>query len=338
VKIAEITRGDQRMFGFDWDVSESKGQDSVFKIKSTSLGTEYEVDAETAAKFNEANSKDQSASSPLAYLMNGMVSAAFGRDVGQLSPDVFNVTIRAWEQNGDIDFLSNPKLIVANEETATIDMTTKEPYIKTTRQSGSALAGGGTSPDIITAELSAIPGKEQDENVAFFQHGITVKVTPRIEDSGDTTIKVKPVLSKKVKDVAMTSDTNYLAATIPIIFAKTVDTEFTLADGYTAVIGGLTETDKQEYVDAIPFLSRIPVIGKILFTKKSTKNVQRETIIFVTVTRADVRPMDVKAGLPQNASLVQKQMKRMVPQEQEKEAAQPPPANPKRKSWLPWRR
>jgi type II secretory pathway component GspD/PulD (secretin) len=144
------------------------------------------------------------------------------------------------------------------------------------------------------------------------------------------------VLSKKVKDVAMTSDTNYLAATIPIIFAKTVDTEFTLADGYTAVIGGLTETDKQEYVDAIPFLSRIPIIGKILFTKKSTKNVQRETIIFVTVTRADVRPVDVKAGLPQNASLVQKQMKRMVPQE--KETTQPAPEPQKRKSWLPWRR
>jgi type II secretory pathway component GspD/PulD (secretin) len=300
------------------------------------LGSEYRIDAETAAKFNESNSKDRTDTSPLAYLMSGMVSAAFGRDVGQLSPDVFDLTIRAWEQNSDIDFLSNPKLIVANEETATIDMTTKEPYIKTTRQAGASLPGGGTEPSIITAELSAIPGKDQDENVAFFQHGITVKVTPRIEDNGDTTIKIKPVLSKKVRDISMSSDTNFLTATIPVIFAKTVDTKFTLADGYTAVIGGLTETDKQEYVDAIPFLSRIPVIGKILFTKKSTKNVQRETIIFVTVTRADVRPVDVKAGLPQNASLVQKQMKRMVPQE--KETTQPAPEPQKRKSWLPWRR
>jgi len=53
-------------------------------------------------------------------------------------------------------------------------------------------------------------------------------------------------------------------------------------DGETAAIGGLYRIEDNTTVNKTPFLSSIPVLGKILFRGSSITRENRELLIFIT--------------------------------------------------------
>jgi type IV pilus assembly protein PilQ len=54
-----------------------------------------------------------------------------------------------------------------------------------------------------------------------------------------------------------------------------------VADGETAVIGGLTVTEVQNTTSGIPFLMDIPVIGRLFRTERKQEQ-KRDLLIMVT--------------------------------------------------------
>ena len=74
-----------------------------------------------------------------------------------------------------------------------------------------------------------------------------------------------------------------------------------VADGATAVIGGLSKTEEGDVDSGIPYLRKIPWIGQKLFGWKSREKVQTEILIFVTVGIADPASLPEDIGLPKNA-------------------------------------
>jgi type IV pilus assembly protein PilQ len=195
-----------------------------------------------------------------------------------------------------VSVISNPKVIVANEEKAVIDMTTKEPYVVVSRQKGTEQSPG----DTITTTLSVIPGKSEPfVGEAFFSYGITVNVTPRVNTASNITVTIEPSISKRIGTAATPGDTVY-----PIIEMKKITTIFSLGDGRTAAIGGLTRTEDQDIVKKVPLLGDIPILGKYLFSHSERVKQQKEIIIFVTV---GVVTSESASGvsLPEGAKLVQ---------------------------------
>jgi type II secretory pathway component GspD/PulD (secretin) len=185
---------------------------------------------------------------------------------------------------------------VANEEKAVIDMTTKEPYVVVSRQKGTEQSPG----DTITTTLSVIPGKSEPfVGEAFFSYGITVNVTPRVNTASNITVTIEPSISKRIGTAATPGDTVY-----PIIEMKKITTIFSLGDGRTAAIGGLTRTEDQDIVKKVPLLGDIPILGKYLFSHSERVKQQKEIIIFVTV---GVVTSESASGvsLPEGAKLVQ---------------------------------
>ena len=87
----------------------------------------------------------------------------------------------------------------------------------------------------------------------------------------------------------------------PIIDMKRIETEFTMKDGATAVIGGLSRTAEEDIDSGIPYLRKIPWIGPKLFGWKSRQKVQKEIIVCVTVGIADPADLPRDVGLPKNA-------------------------------------
>jgi len=87
----------------------------------------------------------------------------------------------------------------------------------------------------------------------------------------------------------------------PIVLFKRLTTEFTMKDGATAVIGGLSKTEEGDVDSGIPYLRKIPWVGNKLFGWKSRGKVQREILIFVTVGIADPANLPEDVGLPKNA-------------------------------------
>ena len=120
---------------------------------------------------------------------------------------------------------------------------------------------------------------------------INVSIVPTISD-----------VSEYVKAESSESD-EIPVPEFPIIDIQRIVTEFTLKDGQTAVIGGLSKTIEKDIDSGIPYLQDIPWIGDKLFGGKSRQKEQREILVFVTVGLSDPDAVAPDVGLPKNAVL-----------------------------------
>lgn len=220
---------------------------------------------------------------------------------GQLSADDFRLAMSAFEQIGDGKVFSNPRVVVSNGKEAKVDMTTKFPYVKITSQRNTQ---NTTSYLDMSAELQQIPGtdKEMFSGSTFFSWGITLSVKPRISPDGLISVEIIPTISdlKEYYSLAQ-SDTDF--GRFPVIEMKRLTTDFTMKDGATAVIGGLSKTVEDDVDSGIPYLRQIPWMGQKLFGWKSRQKVQKEIIVLVTIGIANPAELDRAIGLPTNAVL-----------------------------------
>ena len=209
-----------------------------------------------------------------------------------LTADEFRVVLSAMEQNKGVNVVSNPKIIVANEEKANISIIRREPNLKQERQQ-TAGAQGGAAIDNIVFTL--------DPDLPFFEFGIKLDVLPSINTSSNITIQINPSLTRKFSD-KLAGDNTY-----PIIDEKSIQTVFNLASGQTAAIGGLTEVTESEEERKVPLLGNIPYLGR-LFSWQRTIHGQDETIIFVTVGLANTQDITAETGMPSDAELARRQV------------------------------
>ena len=225
---------------------------------------------------------------------------------GQLSVDDFRLAMSAFEQMQDVKIFSNPKIIVSNGKEARVDMTTKFPNVRVSATRNTS--NGSDSLDIST-QLEAIPGEDKlmFAKEAFYAWGITLSVKPRISPDGLISVEIIPTISQLDTDVTSTGfyqvsgGDSSAYSSYPIIQVKRLTTDFTMKDGATAVIGGLSKTTEEDVDSGIPYLRKIPWIGPKIFGWKSRGKVQKEIIVFVTLGMADPAELATDVGLPKNA-------------------------------------
>ncbi len=199
-----------------------------------------------------------------------------------LSASDLSVILSALEGMEGVSIVSNPKIIVANEETATIHIGEKErPFIST------AIPQRDGLPTIVTYN----PGDVVD-------FGVKLDVTPTINTDSNITVRISPELTRFVRDAVAPDGQTY-----PIVATKTIETIFSLENGKTAAIGGLTETRERDKTNKIPLLGDIPLLGKFFFSHERREKTQQETIIFVTIGLANPHTMETNEGLPEDTEL-----------------------------------
>ena len=219
---------------------------------------------------------------------------------GQLSADEFSLALSAFETLGEGKVFSNPKIIVANGKEAKVDMTTKEPNVTVE----ASYTGTSSQNMNISTKLETIPGNDKlmFAGEAFFSYGITLSVKPRISPDGLINVEIVPTISEWASDKEIKGASDQAVYTsYPKINVKRLTTNFTMKDGATAVIGGLTQTVEKDVDDGIPYLRKIPWIGDKLFGHKSRVKQQSEIIVFVTVGIANPQELPKDIGLPTNA-------------------------------------
>ncbi len=225
---------------------------------------------------------------------------------GQLSADDFRLALSAFEKMDDVKVFSNPKIIVSNGKEAKVDMTTKFPNVRV--QATRNTSNGSDSLDIST-QLEAIPGEDKHmfAKEVFFSWGITLSVKPRISPDGLISVEIIPTISQLDTDVSSTGfyqvngGDSSAYSSYPVIQVKRLTTDFTMKDGATAVIGGLSRTTEEDVDSGIPYLRKIPWVGPKIFGWKSRGKVQKEIIVFVTLGMADPADLPSDVGLPTNA-------------------------------------
>jgi type IV pilus assembly protein PilQ len=108
--------------------------------------------------------------------------------------------------------------------------------------------------------------------VQFQQTGVILTVTPQITNNRQVQMKVH----------VENSDVQFEANDVGAVFPKqSVDNEVLVADGETAVMGGLTQTTLRYTKTGIPFLVDLPVIGR-LFGVTNRQETKRDLLILIT--------------------------------------------------------
>ena len=229
---------------------------------------------------------------------------------GTLQFSDMTLVLSALDSSGDARIFSNPKIIVSNGKKAMVDMTEKYPNVQISAKR--TTSGSSDSLDL-SMNMAAIPGEEKlmFAKEAFFSWGISLEVTPRVSSNGLINVSIVPTISSLTDWVTSgagdTTKTANNAGTYsskyPVLDVQRLVTDFTLAAGETAVIGGLSKTTEEQVDTGIPWLRDIPWIGDKLFGRKTRMKVQKEIIVFVTVGMADPKSLKQDAGMPKNAVL-----------------------------------
>ena len=231
---------------------------------------------------------------------------------GTLDFSEMYLVLSALERENDSRIFSNPRIIVASGKKATVDMTTKYPNVTVAAKRTSNSNSDSLDLDMKMAE---IPGEDKFmfAKEAFFSWGIQLEVTPRVGTNGTINVSIVPTISSQTDWVtAGANDTNdkttknnagSYSARYPVIDVQRLVTDFSMSDGTTAVIGGLSKTEEVQMDSGIPYLRDIPWIGDKLFGGKSRQKVQKEILVFVTVGFANPNRLEKDVGLPKNAVL-----------------------------------
>jgi len=212
-----------------------------------------DVDATTARQFGinwslrnlHSNSERLSGSVGLTEPLSsssGNLRLGVVRDFGNL-----DATIEALERDNKAKLISNPKITTISNRKARI-LVGKEVPLIVMDEAGNA-----------TTELKRV--------------GITLEVTPQINDEDRITLDLHPEVSDLSSQATVQGG---------VVFNTTLaDTRVMVNDGETAVIGGLVRTSETDFEQGIPVLRSIPILGA-LFRSSDTRTESRELLIFVT--------------------------------------------------------
>ena len=171
-------------------------------------------------------------------------------------------------ENRKARVLANPKVLMTNGQTSTIDLTSD--YVsKVTSQfleGGSSMVGTATQ-------------KQYDIGS---DNGIKVTITPFISPDGYVTLDIKPEFKTIQDRIYGTGETGSSELQATLLQRRDLDLKgIRIKDGETLVIGGLIQESESKTVTKIPFLGDIPVLG-MFFRSTGTSKEKSEMVIMLT--------------------------------------------------------
>lgn len=186
-----------------------------------------------------------------------------------------DATLRAAAGRGDVQIVSRPVLIAANNQQAEILVGSQRPFVQVAR---------------------ALPtdAAVRDQIVQYKDVGTRLTVTPTISSDGYVQLEVMQEVSNATSETAFNA---------PVISTRSVQTQLLIKDGQSVALGGLTDRQKDVSQTGIPILSSIPWIGG-LFGRANRRSTETELFLFLTprVIRTDedasrlTQPLERRAG------------------------------------------
>jgi general secretion pathway protein D len=167
----------------------------------------------------------------------------------------FGIALNALAANSAVDILSNPSLLILDNEEAKINVGRNVPF--------PVSSGRDTNGNAIISY--------QREDV-----GITLQVTPQINEANQVTMQ----LALEVSEVESSSsgDTDSGGYTTS---ERTTENVVVVDDNQTIVIGGLIGTTQTRVATKVPILGDLPLIG-VLFRGKADDERKTNLLIFLT--------------------------------------------------------
>ncbi|WP_069470519.1 type II secretion system secretin GspD [Candidatus Marithrix sp. Canyon 246] len=180
------------------------------------------------------------------------VGSASGLVLNHLAGSI-NALLNVISTHNQTRILSRPSLLVRNNEEASINVGANEPYLG----------------DLTTGAV----GVQPTQSVQYKDVGITVKVTPRINDDGIINMKIYQELSQ-LGDLRTEKQ-------LQSFIQRKIETHVVVRDRSAIIIGGLIETINKDNKQSIPGLRDIPVIGDKVFSTSDLDNKRTELVLII---------------------------------------------------------
>jgi general secretion pathway protein D len=291
-RFLEVEERNLEELGIEWNLV-GEGTDRVGSTPQRSLASAFSVgEEESRLVIDRAGTEFPGLSQgppilPITVDLAEEAGPAF-RYSGELVGGVdINVLVRALERQSGNDLLSAPKLTVLSGKTAQIVVAEEfrypEMYGDTNAEVGMGDSTSGSAGVAITA---GTPRSFTTRNV-----GVEMEVTPTVEEDNAISLRLRPMVTEFEgfveyggTSVAIASDTTVTVPSgfyQPVFSIRKVQTEVTIWDGATVVMGGLTREHAVRLDDRVPLLGSLPILGR-LFRSTGESTQKRNLLIFVT--------------------------------------------------------
>ncbi len=177
-----------------------------------------------------------------------------------------SATLSALEKRTNVKVISAPKILVLNNQTASLQVGDQVP-VQTQAQQPLSTNGG-------TANVLS--------SIEYRDTGVILKVTPRVNSGGLVLLDVAQEVSN-VKSVG----TGTLDS--PTISTRRIATSVAIQDGQVIALGGLFSDNQSFGKNGVPYLSRIPVLGALFGNHNNT---QTRTELIVLLKPHVIRTVD----------------------------------------------
>ncbi len=187
----------------------------------------------------------------------GLGVLQFGSQIGIFGDDYnIDATLTALEERNIVEVLATPRVTTLNNVPANIQIIERIPYIEAVQ---------GPTVGTIVSEIE------------FDQAGVTIDVKPIITPSGYVRLDMdlnQRIFRERVGGGALDP---------PAIDLRQARSTVIVQDEHTVVLGGLRGQRKEDGVDGVPWLHRIPVFGWVFKDKRTAHN-RAELVLMVTPT------------------------------------------------------
>ena len=171
-------------------------------------------------------------------------------DISKSLKDKFKINLQALVEDNDAKILQNPRITVQNTQTGNIDIT-EDKYIQ-----------------LQTSSMNGLT-----TNLEKIQAGVRLKISPTI--LSDSLLNI--VVEGSISEFISLSDTggDY------VIETNNINTQVTIKENNTLVIGGMIKREFDNYESGIRFLRKVPIL-KYLFTRIEKRMIQKEMVLYLT--------------------------------------------------------
>ena len=239
VKILEVTLSRENTFGIDWNAIYKNLGD----IKQLSLSSNFAA---------------QNLISPGLFTL----TATGPKDDSGTVSSGLSALIKALQSQGKVEVISQPKIMLLNNQAAMVQVGTVTSYVAntTTTTSSAGLASTSATTDQV-------------------QEGVSLRLMASILDDR-ILVQLTPVVTTldQIRSINMGQGTTIEA---PKTSTKSMHTLVKIKDGETIAVGGLITSNDNVSEKGIPLLRNLPLVGKF-FEYKSKTNTRTELVIFIT--------------------------------------------------------
>jgi general secretion pathway protein D len=230
---------------------------------------------------------------------------------GLLNGTSYQAVMRGLDQKKGIDLMTAPSTVTRSGQQASVRVIRELIYpseyeapqlpnsvgiINDPNNGG----GGGGNPSPIFAVTPATPSAFEKRDVGVVldvlptvsqdKRYVDLQLNPSITDF-DGFVNFGSPISSAVESpfpgvAPITQELTANAILLPVFSVKRANTNITIADGATVVIGGLVQERIQKVDDQTPILGDLPLVGR-LFQSSATAPVRTSLVFFVNVKLVD---------------------------------------------------